>query len=164
MKTMKHFILLIAALLALVLVSPPASAQVVPGAKPVMSAFGGAPTFVASNMTTNVTCGAVVLQRGQGLALWTAHKTVTNQATTLVVSFELSTNAAGSTVTNWFRPTAPLTVTFTNHSGIATNYGYALIPPTSVDQAAQIRPWAFQNTATTNGWSNFTFAASVIVP
>lgn len=124
--------------------------------------FGGTPSFVASNMTTNVTCGGIPLYRERGLALINYNKTVTNQPTTEVVSFELTTNKPNDTVTNWVRPVPPLTATFTNHSGILTNPQVVILAASNFDNMAQIRPWSFQNTASTNGWTNILFGAAII--
>lgn len=128
---------------------------------PKFVSFGGTPSFVASNMTTNVTCGGIPLYRERGLALINVCKTVTNQPTTQVVSFELSTNKPNDTVTNWFRPVPPVTATFTNNSGITTNAEVVILAASNFDNMAQIRPWSFQNTASTNGWTNVLFGAAI---
>lgn len=128
---------------------------------PKFISFGGTPSFVASNMTTNVTCGGIPLYRERGIALVSVNKTVTNQATTIVVSFELSTNKASDTVTNWFRPVPPITATLTNNSGITTNSQVVIMAGSNWDNMAQIRPFSFQNTATTNGWTNIIFGAAI---
>lgn len=142
-------------------ITPSADAQTLP-ARTQYQSFGGFPSLVASNMTTNVTCGGIPVYRDRGVSILCIQKTVTNEATALVVSFECSTNRPNDTVTNWFRPRIPLTATFTNHSGIISNWQFVYIPPSSFDNFNMIRPWAFQNTATTNGWTNILFGATSI--
>lgn len=124
--------------------------------------FGGTPSLIASNMTTNVTCGGVPMFRDRGISIISIHRTVTNEATALTVSFECSTNRPGDSSTNWFRPRAPLTAVFTNHSGTVTQYQFISIPPSSVDNFTMIRPFSFQNAATTNNWTNLLFGATTI--
>jgi len=136
-----------------------------PGQAPRVYSFGGFPSFVSTNATTNVTCGGVPVEPGRGIGIFSALRTAGTENTIEIVSFEVSTNPPGSTVTNWFRPLVPITATFTNNGVATTNNGYALIPPSSVDNVAQIRPFSFRSVAGTNWLTNLTFAAgSTIVP
>ena len=124
--------------------------------------FGGFPTLVASNMTTNVTCGGVPFFRDRGIAIISVHKTVTNEATAMTLSFEFSTNRPGDSATNWFRPRIPVTVVFTNHSGILTNSQVVTIAPSTIDNMTMIRPFSWANAATTNNWTNVLVGATTI--
>jgi hypothetical protein len=144
----------IMAAIALMAWAREAEAQTLPGGKTEIWAFTGVPTFVASNMTTNVTCSGAPLFPGQGFSVISVGRSVTNEATAITISFEFTTNRIGDATTNWFRPRVPVTVVLTNHSGITTNRQFGFVPPSTVDGWSMVRPFSFANAATTNGWTN----------
>ncbi len=116
--------------------------------------IGGANVItVCSNMTTNITCGAALCYRDRANTALATFVTVTNEATTLKVSWEYSTNRPSSTTTSWFRPMPPFTTLFTNNL-ITPVAQFVIIPPTTADNFTQIRPFSFQNTSTTNNITN----------
>jgi hypothetical protein len=159
---MKTFRKIVAVLAFTCAVAHPIAALAATPAPATVTPFGGAPTFVASNMTTNVTCGAAVLFRERPLTVVSAARTVTAAAAAQIVSWEFSTNRPNDTVTNWFRPPVPVTTTFTNNSVTTTNQQVVIIPASNFDNMVQARPWSFQNTGATNGWTNLLFSAVVI--
>jgi Tfp pilus assembly major pilin PilA len=116
--------------------------------------IGGANVItVCSNMTTNITCGAALCYRDRATTALATFVTVTNEATTLKISWEYSTNRPSASSTNWFRPIPPFTTLFTNNL-ITPVAQFVIIPPTTSDNFTQIRPFSFQNTSTTNNITN----------
>lgn len=125
----------------------------------------GPPTFVASNMTTNVTTSPFLLFRERPVSFATVGRSVTNEATRITGFLEFSTNRPGETSTNWFRPIPPVSIVLaTNHSGITTQQLGSVVAASSLlDGFVQARFWSFVNSSTTNGWTNSALS-SVIVP
>lgn len=125
----------------------------------------GPPTFVASNMTTNVTTSPFLLFRERPVSFAWVGRSVTNEATRLTGFLEFSTNRPGETSTNWFRPIPPVSVVLgTNHSAITTQQlGSVVAAASLLDGFVQGRFWSFVNSSTTNGLTNAALS-SVIVP